>query len=298
VIGFLYYGASEASANTVAAFRKGLSEAGFVEGRNVAIEFRFAQNEIDRLPELAAELVRRGVAVIATPGGLTPALAAKAATQTIPIVFITGGDPVQAGVVASLNRPGGNITGVTSIAAEIGPKQLGLLHELLPTATRFAVLVNPNGQNAEPVIRAARAAGATIGGQIEILTASSNGEIDKAFASLVQKPAHALLVAPFTLFTNRRVQITTLVAHHRVPAIYFRRDFAEVGGLMSYGANGLDSTRQAGIYVGRILKGDKPADLPVMQASKFEFIINLQTAKTLGLTVPATLLALADEVIE
>jgi putative ABC transport system substrate-binding protein len=298
VIGLLSYAGPEATARSMAPFRAGLSETGFVEGRNVVIEYRLARNEADRLPELAADLVRRRVAVIVAPNGLTPGLAAKAATTTIPIVFGTGGDPVQNGLVASLNRPGGNVTGVTGLQSEVVPKVIGLMNELLPTATRFAVLIKPNDRNGEPATRAARAAAATIGRQIEILGARDNGEIDTAFASLVQSRVDALVVGPFTLFGDRRVQILTLAAHHRVPAIYYSREFAEVGGLMSYGPNSADASRQIGIYVGRILKGEKPADLPVMQASKFEFIINLQTAKTLGLTIPPTLLAIADELIE
>jgi len=298
VVGYLYAGSPEPSAIQVAAFRKGLSETGYVEGRNVAIEFRWAHNEIDRLPELAADLVRRRVAVIVTPGSVTPALAAKAATTTIPIVFSSGADPVQSGLVASLNRPGGNVTGFSTMSNEIGAKRLGLLHELLPGAARFAVLVNPNSPTAELQIKDAQAAASTIGRQVEILYAGTNSEIDTAFASLVQKRADALLVSSEGFFTNRRVQLVTLAARHAVPAIYHVREFAEAGGLMSYGPSQTDQWRQVGIYVGRILKGEKPADLPVMRPTKFEFIINLQTARLLGITVPPTLLAIADEVIE
>jgi putative tryptophan/tyrosine transport system substrate-binding protein len=302
VVGYLYAGSPEPTTNYVAAFRKGLSEAGFVEGRNVAIEFSFAQNEYDRLPELAADLVRRRVAVIAALGNAPAVRAAKAATATIPIVFAIGTDPVQLGLVASLNRPGGNATGVSFMAVELGSKQLGLLHELVPGAARFAVLVNPTSfattSDMEREIAVLRAAAAAIGRQIEVLTASTNHDIDVAFANLVQKRADALFVRPDSFFANRRVQFATLAAHHRVPAIYFQREFAETGGMMSYGANAADQFRQAAIYVGRILKGEKPADLPVMQPTRFEFIINLQTVKTLGLTIPPTLLAIADEVIE
>jgi putative ABC transport system substrate-binding protein len=243
-----------------------------------------------------ADLVRRRVAVIAAPGSSAVALAAQAATKTIPIVFSLGSDPVQLGLVASLNRPGGNITGVNSMSNELAAKRLGLLHELLPAATRFAVLVNPKNPTHESLKKDVEAA--AIGPQIEFFTASTGADIDTAFASLVQKRADALLVHPDNLFINRRVQLTTLAARHAVPAIYPLRPDAEAGGLMSYGTKLADAHRQAGVYTGRILKGAKPADLPVVQPTKFEFVINLQTAKTIGLTVPATLLARADEVIE
>ncbi len=298
VTGYLYVGTLEASAGFLAAFRRGLNESGYVEGGNVAIEFRFAQNDVSRLPELAADLVRRRVSVIAALGGITAAAAARAATQTIPIVFNTGADPVQLGLVASLNRPGGNVTGVTSVSGEVMPKRVGLLHELLPRAERFAVLVNPTNRNVEPVIDSTRAAAAAIGRQVDILNAATNREIDAAFTTLAQKRADALLIGPFLLFNNRRVQLATLATRHVVPAIHFDREFSEAGGLMSYGANIAEAPRQAGIYVGRILKGEKPADLPVVRASKFELVINLQTARTLGIEIPPTLLAQADEVIE
>ena len=299
VIGFLNGGSPDGYAPMVAAFRKGLSETGYADGQNMAIEYRWANNEIDRLPELAADLVRGRVAVIATPVNTPAALAAKAATTTFPIVFGVGTDPVQAGLVSSFNRPGGNITGVAGMNWELGPKRLGLLHDLLPGAVRFAVLVNPkNPDVVQPFIKDVQAAGATIGRQIEVLAASTNRDIDTAFASLVQKRADALLVAPETLFSNRRVQLVTLAAHHRVPAIYPWREPVEIGGLMSYATSIADLFRLAGIYTGRILKGEKPADLPVLRASKFEFVINLQTAKALGLDVPPTLLVRADEVIE
>ena len=297
VVGFLLVSAPEAAADQLTAFRKGLSEMGYVEGRNLAIEIRSAHNEYDRLPELAADLVRRRVAVIAV-GSIAAALAAKAATTTIPIVFTFGGDPVQLGIVANLNRPGGNVTGVSSMQQELMAKRLGLLHELLPGATRFAVLVNPNNPSTESVITDLQAAALTIGRQIEVLTASSNREMDTAFASALQKRVDALLVSPDPLFGVRRAPILTLAAHHRLPASYHLREFTEAGGLMSYGASNVDQYRQAGIYAGRILKGEKPADLPVMRPTKFEFVINLHTAKLLGIEVPPTLLAIADEVIE
>jgi putative ABC transport system substrate-binding protein len=298
VIGLLVAGTPEAYASLIAAFRKGLNETGFVEGQSVAIEYRWANNENNRLPELAADLVRRQVAVIVTPVS-TAALAAKAATTTIPVVFSAGADPVQAGLVASLNRPGGNFTGVYFLAAALGAKRLGLLHELRPEAARFAVLVNPNNPvTAETMIKDVTAAAATIGRQIEIITAGSYREIDTAFAAVVQKRADALLVMPDPMFLTRRVQLATLATRHVLPAIYPGREFVEAGGLMSYGSNQTERFRQVGIYTGRILKGEKPADLPVMQATVFEFVINLQTARALGLEVPPTLLARADEVIE
>ena len=246
-----------------------------------------------------ADLVGRKVAVIAATGGGASILAAKAATTTIPIVFTFGGDPVREGYVASLNRPGGNVTGVNNMSGELGAKQLGLLYELLPGATRIAVLVNPNNRLlAEPSIQDAHATASTLGLQAEILYASTNRDIDTAFASLVQKRANALLVGPDPLFNSRLAQLATLAVYHRVPAIYFDRAFAEVGGMLSYGANVTDQHRQLGIYTGRILKGEKPADLPVEQSPTVEFVINLKTAKTLGLTFPLPLLSRADEVIE
>jgi putative ABC transport system substrate-binding protein len=298
VVGFVYPSVPELSAGIVAAFRKGLNQTGFVEGRNVTIEFRFGYNDIAQLPKLAADLVDRRVAVIATPGSTPSALAAKAATATIPIVFGIGPDPVEIGLVASLNRPGGNITGITSMNAELGAKRLGLLHELLPSAVRFAVLVNPNNRNAEPLTRDAQATASAIGREIEIFAASSAREIDAAFVSLLQKRADALLVSPDPLFDSRRVQLVTLATHHRLPTIYSFRENVEIGGLASYGSSAAERDRQVGIYAGRILKGEKPADLPVIRADKFEFVINLQTARVLGLDVSPTLLALADEVIE
>jgi putative ABC transport system substrate-binding protein len=275
-----------------------VSEAGYVDGRNAAIEFRWAHNDNSRLPELAADLVRSRVALIAVVASTPAALAAKAATATIPIVFYSGGDPVQLGLVASLNRPGGNVTGVTSMNAELGAKRLGLLHELLPGAAPFGFLINPKNPTSDAAITDVRAAAAAIGRQVEVLTASNHRDIDTAFANLAQKRVAALSVGPDALFLVRRIQIVTLAVYPRVPAIFAFREDAESGGLMSYGSSITASSHQVGVYTGRILKGEKPADLPVQLAAKFEFVINLQIAKTLGLEVPPTLLARADEVIE
>jgi putative ABC transport system substrate-binding protein len=297
-IGYLYVGSPETHTGRLAAFRKGLEETGYVEGRNVAIEYRWAHNDTARLPGLVTELVKRPVTVIAA-GDLPSALAAKAASTTIPIVFETAADPVQVGLVASLNRPGANITGVTNIGAETAAKRVGLLHELLPGAARFAALVNPsNPLLAEASIKETQSAAAAIGRQLEILTASTDREIDSAFASVAQKQVEALLVLPDNLFSTRRVQLVIQAARHGVPAIYSNRDHAEAGGLMSYGANITDAYRQAGVYVGRILQGEKPANIPVLQPTKLEFVINMQTARAFEITVPPTLLAIADEVIE
>ena len=299
VIGFLHAGLPGSIAHLLTAFRKGLSETGHVEGQNVTVEYRWAQNDNDRLPELAADLVRRRVAVIVTPGSTPAALAAKAATSTVPIVFVTGADPVKMGLVASLNRPGGNVTGVSDIGVELAAKRLGLVHELLPGAARFAVLVNPNNPSiTDPFIAEVRTAASAIGRQIEVVTASTNSDIDTAFATLVNKRTDAFLISPDVLFLTRRVQLLTLAARHALPAIYHRREFAEAGGLMSYGSSLTDQFRQTGVYAGRILKGEKPAEMPVELPTKFEFVINLQTAKTLGIEIPTTLLARADEVIE
>jgi putative ABC transport system substrate-binding protein len=297
-VGYLYSGAPDTGANYAAAFRKGLSESGFAEGQNVAIEYRWAHNDPARLPELAADLVRRRVAVIVAPGTADGVLAAKAATATIPIVFRTGGDPVQLGFVASLNRPGGNVTGIGAMSVEIGSKRVGLLHELLPRAARFAALINPNDPNAEPVSKDLQAAAAAIGRQIELFAASNMREIDAAFADLVRTRPDALLVVPHGLLINRRVQIVTLATRHALPAIYPTRDFVEIGGLMGYGSSPAEQFRHAGVYTGRILKGEKPADMPVLRASTFELVINLQTARSLGIDIPSPLLARADEVIE
>jgi putative tryptophan/tyrosine transport system substrate-binding protein len=298
LVGFLHPGSPEANAKFVAGFRKGLGETGYVEGRNVAIEYRWGHGEGGRLPELAADLVSRQVTVIATPGSVAAALVAKAATATIPIVFTIGVDPVQAGLVVSLNRPGGNVTGITSMNVGLAAKQLGLLHQLLHRDARFALLVNPSNPQSQSAITDVQAAASAMGQQLEILTATTNRDISPAFSDAVQKRADALLISADPLFTNRPVQLATLAARHAMPTIYALREFAEVGGLMSYGSNFTDLFRQAGTYTGRVLKGEKPADLPILQATKFEFVVNLQTAEALGLEVPATLLALADEVIE
>jgi putative ABC transport system substrate-binding protein len=298
VIGYLHPSLPEHYAYQVAAFRKGLSEMGFVEGRNVAIEFRWAQDHLDRLPEFAAELVRRRVDLIAAPGSPAAALAAKTATATIPIVFTVSVDPVESGLVASLNRPGGNLTGLSDMQAEINPKRLGLLRGLLPGASRFGLLINPNYLTANSIIKHLQTAASALGTQIEALTASSVGEIDTAFASLPQKRIDALIVPPEVLFLGHRVQLVTLAARYAIPVIYTVREYVEIGGLMSYGSNPIERNRQAGIYAGRILKGEKPADLPVVQPTRFKLVINLKTAKALGLTIPETLLATADEVIQ
>ena len=297
VIGFLGSSWPADRARLVTAFRQGLRETAYVEGQNVAIEYRWAQDQYDRLPDLAADLVRRDVAVIAAHDTLS-AIAAKVASKTIPIVFTTGGDPVRDGLVTNLNRPGGNVTGVSFVTAELGAKQVGLLHELRAGPTRIAVLVDPKWPLTEQFVSDVRAAASTIGQQIEVLYASSGGEIDTVFASLSQKPVDALLVGPSALANNRRVQVVTLAAYYRILAIYPLREFAEAGGLMSYGTSITDANRQSGVYTGRILKGEKPADLPVMRSTKFEFVINLNTAKAFGLSVPPGLLAAADEVIE
>jgi putative tryptophan/tyrosine transport system substrate-binding protein len=296
VIGLLFTGSS--ADNRLAAFLRGLNEAGFAEGRNVSIEYRSADNQYDRVPELAADLVRRRVTVLVTPGSTPGALAAKALTTTIPILFSTSVDPVQTGLVASLSRPGANVTGITDMAVDVASKQFGLLNELLPGATRFALLVNSRGPAAEPTIAEVKSAASAASRQIEVLTASTNSDIDSAFGSLVQQQTHALQVANQVLFFNRRVQLQSLATRHLIPTIYSGRAYVEAGGLMSYGSDGNDRERQLGNYTGRILKGEKPADLPVLRASKFEFVINLQTAKVIGLQVPSTLLARADEVIE
>jgi putative ABC transport system substrate-binding protein len=299
VIGVLHLGSPEALANRVGAFRKGLSESGHIEGQNVAIEFRWAHNDVDRLPELAADLVRRRVTLIATPFSMPAALAAKNATTTIPIVFSAAGDPVQTGLVASLNRPGGNVTGITDFGVELAAKRLGLLLELLPSAARFAILVNRGvSPSIELLISEVQAAATVIGRQVDVLTAGNSHEIDAAFANLLQRRADALMVSPQALFISRRAQILTQTARHAVPAMYPDREFVEAGGLMSYGSNTFDRERQAGLYAGRVLKGEKPSDLPIMRATKFELVINLQTAKVLGFTVPDKLLVAADEVIE
>jgi putative ABC transport system substrate-binding protein len=298
VIGFLSSSGSPADrAVFLTAFRQGIRETGYVEGQNVVIEYRWAQDQHDRLPDLAADLVRRQVAVIAAHDSPS-AIVARAATTTIPIVFTSGGDPVKLGLVASLNRPGGNVTGVSFISTALGAKHLGLLLELQPGAMRVGVLVDPNFPLIESFVADVRAAASSIRKQIAVLEAPTGRDIDAVFASLAQKPIDALLVAPSPFLNNRRVQLVTLATYHRVPAIYSQREAAVVGGLMSYGTSLSDAYRQAGVYTGRILKGEKPADLPVIQSVKFEFVINLNTARAFGLSFPPGLLAIADEVIE
>ena len=298
VIGLLHPGSPEANARFVAGFHKGLAETGYVEGRNILIEYRWGHGESTRLPELAADLIRRAANVIVTPGGVAAALAAKAATATIPIVFVIGVDPVQAGLVVSLNRPGGNVTGITSMNSGLAAKQLGLLHQLLQRDARFVVLVNSSNPQIRLAVADVKAAAAAMGQPLDIVTAKTNREITPAFKEAVQKRADAILISPDPLFSSRPVQLARLAARHAMPAIYALREFAESGGLISYGSNFTDMFRQAGTYVARILKGEKPADLPILQATKFELVINLQTAEVLGLAVPPSLLAIADEVIE
>ena len=298
VIGFLHSSSPEPNAAFVAAFRKGLSEAGFVEDQNVAIEFRWAAGKVDQLPDLAADLIRRQVAVIATPASTPAALAGKAATTTIPIVFATGGDPVALGLVRSLNRPGGNATGISFQTVELLGKQLEMLRDVAPQSRRFAALVDPHYEYADAIVTSLRAGAGSLGVPIEILRATTVGEIDASFANFAQKPGSALLISSSPFFTGRRTQLATLAARYTIPAIYGVREFAENGGLMSYGPDFANIYQQAGIYTGRILKGEKPADLPVQRPTKFELVINLTTARAIGITVPDKLLALADEVIE
>jgi putative tryptophan/tyrosine transport system substrate-binding protein len=298
VIGFIRDGSAEANARYAAAFRKGLNETGYVEGQNVTVEYHWLEAQYDRLPALLADLVRRQVAVIATPGGV-PALAAKAATAVIPIVFAVGEDPVKLGLVGSLARPGGNVTGINQFVQEAVGKRLRLLHEMVPKAVRVAVLVNPgNPSVAETTVREVQKAAPTMGLQVQILNASTVSEIDAAFATLARERLDILLVAGDAFLGSRRVQLATLTARDRIPAAYSVREPVEVGGLMSYGPDLADVFRQIGVYTGSILKGAKPADLPVLQSTKFEFIINMQTARALGIEVPPAVFSIADEVIE
>ena len=299
VIGFLDSRAADAMTSRLGAFRQGLKELGFAEGENVSVVYRWAENRFDRLPELAAELVRRQATVIVTTGGPAVAFATKAATTTIPVVFGVADDPVRLGLVASLARPGGTLTGINFLVGELAAKRLELLRALVPAATRVAVLVNPaDATNTESTLRDVEPAARAMGLQIQVLNASISREIDAAFATLVRERPDALFVGNDAFFNARRVQLVLLAGRHGLPAIYWDREFAEAGGLMTYGSNIVDVYRQIGVYAGRTLKGAKPADLPVVQSTKFELVINAQTARMLGPTVPPTLLATADEVIE
>jgi putative ABC transport system substrate-binding protein len=299
VVGFLRLGSADSNARNVAAFRKGLNETGYVEGQNVTVEYHYLEGQYDRVPALVADLVRRQVAVIATPGADAATLAAKAATATIPIVFGVGQDPVRLGLVASLARPGGNTTGINFFPSEVVAKRLRLLHDLVPKAVRIAVLVNPdNTTTAEATLREVQQAAPAIGLQLQILNATTSSDIDAAFAAMARDHAEALFVAPDAFFTSRRGQFVTLTARDKIPAAYGVRDVVEAGGLMSYGTDLADMFQQVGVYTGRVLKGAKPADLPVTQLTKFEFVINLQTARALGIEVPPGVLSIADEVIE
>jgi putative ABC transport system substrate-binding protein len=298
VVGFLSANLSAGFPQYTAAFRQGLAGAGFVEGKNVAIEFRFAEQHLERVPALAMDLVRRQVAVIFTAGGDVPAMVAKGATSTIPIVFVTGFDPVKSGLVASLNRPGGNLTGATVIAGQLAAKRLELLRELVPAARVVAMLANPNSPNAEAGVADAETAGRALGQEIHVLPAGNEQEVEAAFTALARLKADALVIDPDPLFANLRAKIVALAEQRALPAVYYSREYADAGGLISYGASFTSLYRLGGIYVGRILKGAKPAELPVVQPTKFDLIINLKTAKTLGLTIPPGILAIADEVIE
>jgi putative ABC transport system substrate-binding protein len=299
VIGFLHPASLDTITDRMRAFRQGLKEIGFIEGENVAVEYRRAENQFDRLPVLAAELVRRQVDVIVTAGSSIPAVAAKAATTTIPIVFAVPEEPVRSGLVTSLARPGGNATGIYFFSVELVAKRLEILREMVPATTRIAVLVNPaDAANSETMLKHVEAASRSMGLQIQILNANTSHEIDAAFAAFVRERHDPLFVSGGPFLLSRRVQLALLAARHAVPASYGAREYVEIGGLMSYGAKIADAYRQVGVYAGRILKGAKPADLPVMQSTKFELVINAQAARVLGLTVPPTLLARADEVIE
>jgi ABC-type uncharacterized transport system substrate-binding protein len=298
VIGFLHSASPKGFAKAVDAFRQGLDETGYVEGQNVAIEYRWAEGHYDRLPAFAADLVGRRVSVIVAVAGNAPAKAAKAATTSIPIVFVSGGDPVTAGIVASLSRPGGNITGVSWVATVLVPKQPELLRRSVGNPALIGVLMNPTYPDHDLQLKELQEAADAINQKIQIVQATNADDIDAAFLSLAQMGANALFVANDPFFGDRRDQIIGLAAKHRIPAMYFSREFAAAGGLLSYGASFVEATRQGGVYAGKILKGDKPADLPVMQSTKFEFLINLKAVKALGLEIPPTVLALADEAIE
>jgi ABC-type uncharacterized transport system substrate-binding protein len=297
-IGFLHSLSPNVIRHQLEGFHEGLKETGYIEGQNVAIEFRWADGQYDRLPALAADLVRLRVNVIAAGGGADAAAAARAATATIPIVFTNGNDPIRAGLVASLNRPGGNLTGVTFLTVELAAKRLELLHQLVPTAAVIGVLLNPKSATADATLKDAQEAARTLGKEIVIVNVSAEADLEPAFATLNQHRAEALSVGTDPFFSEKRERLAALAARYRIPAIYSLREYAEAGGLMSYGASIKGAYRQAGTYVGRILKGEKPTQLPVLQPTKFELVINLKTAKALGLSIPQSLLATADEVIE
>ncbi len=298
VIGFLHSSTPGPSAKRVEGFRKGLAEAGFIEGQNVAIEFRWASGQDDRLPGMAADLIRRGAAVIVTPATTQATLAAHAATKTIPIVFGIGSDPVAMGLVASLNRPGGNLTGISILNVELMAKRVGLLRELVPQATRFAVLVNPSSRLTPAIVKNLQDGASELGLKVDVLNVSSESDIDAAFTTLSQQPGSAMLLSPDEFIFSRRAQVIALAARYKIPAIYYSRELVEIGGLAGYGPDMPATFAQMGGYVGRILKGEKPADLPVLQSARMELVLNLGTAKALGLAVPDRAMALADEVIE
>ena len=298
VIGFVHSGSRDQNVRRIAAYKNGLSGAGYVDGENVTIEFHWADGHEDRLRGFVADVIKRNVAVISTAGSTPASLAAKAATSTIPIVFTTGTDPVALGLVASLNRPGGNLTGVTALNADLGAKRLGLLRQLVPQAVRYYTLVNPTSALAGPFAKDIEAGAASLGLRVEVVNASTAGEIDEAFEKIPQQPGTVLVVSTDAFFFTRRAQIVALAARRALPAMFDNRETAEAGGLISYGADFFNVMQLAGDYTGLILKGEKPADLPVVQSTKFEMVINLKTAKALGLAVPSTLLAVADDVIE
>lgn len=298
VVGYLCLEPSDRVAHLTSAFRKGLSDAGYVEGRNITIEYRWADNHFDRLGPLAVELARSRVAVLVTIGGTLPALAAKAASNTIPTVFVSGGDPIKDGLVPNFNRPGANITGIVPLTLPLEDKRLELLHDLVPNAAVFGLLLNPDNPTSHPRLPHLDAAAQTLGHRLAVVWANSERELDAAFAALIKENAGAALVGGDTFFNTRRDQIVALAARHRMPTIYQWREYVDAGGLMSYGSSRTDANQQAGSYVGRILKGERPGDLPVIQANKIELLINMKSSKSLGLTIPPTLLARADEVIE
>jgi putative tryptophan/tyrosine transport system substrate-binding protein len=299
VIGLLHTASPATIAELMPAFRKGLAEAGYVDGQNVTIDDRLGENRSDLLEAQAADLVRRRVAVIVTPISTSATLAAQAATSIIPIVFLIGADPTNIGLATSFSRPGGNATGISDIGVELGAKRVALVHELLPRAIRFAALVNPNNpQNADPFVKELQTAGSAVGRQIDVVAATTNSEINTAFAAMLKMQVDGFLISPDALFFSRRVQLVTLATRHALPGMYHRREFADAGGLMSYGSSVTDQFRQIGNTVGRVLKGEKPADMPIQRPTKFELVVNLQTAKALGIEIPPALLARADEVIE